>query len=154
MRLSQYLRDGLVVHGLEISGMKDALEAFGKILETSGFVSSREGVVNALRKREEMHTTVLGDGVAVPHATIPDISDVHLMVVSTSSPISFGPADVEPVDLFFVLVSPPGREGEHIKILARICRLVRDPESLERLKDAEDSKGLRRAVLSIDSQHV
>jgi mannitol/fructose-specific phosphotransferase system IIA component (Ntr-type) len=58
------------------------------------------------------------------------------------------------VDLFFVLLSPPGREGEHIKLLARICRLAQHPEGLDEVRGATDGKALLEAILRLDSRHV
>lgn len=154
MRLSQYLREELVVHGLEASDTIGVLEALGSLFEENGIVPSGEVVTEALREREEVHTTVLGEGVAVPHATIPNLSDVALLVAAGTSAVPFGPADTDPVDLFFVLLSPPGREAEHIKLLARICRLVRHPGFLEGLRKAEDRGEMLQAILEVDSQHV
>jgi mannitol/fructose-specific phosphotransferase system IIA component (Ntr-type) len=154
MRLSQYLRDDLVVHGLEASDRSEALEALGGFFERSAHVPAGDSIVDALRKREEEHTTVLGEGVAVPHATIPNLPDVLLLVAKASSPVPFGPPDTGLVDLFFVLLSPPGRGGEHIKILARICRLVKHPGFLQELRDAADRDEILQAILRVDSQHV
>ena len=92
--------------------------------------------------------------MAVPHAVVPTLSDILLLVVSASRPVPFGPPDTDPVDLFFTLLSPPGREAEHIKLLARICRLVRHPGFLEGLRSAPGPEELYRALLRIDAQHV
>ena len=154
MRLSDHLRDDLVVHGLQASNASEVLEAFGALFEKAGLVQSGEEVARALRTREEAHTTCLGEGVAVPHATIPRLEEMVLLVVSTSRPIRFGPPDSQPVDLFFVLLSPAGKEGSHIKLLARICRLVRHPGTLEELQSASGGDGLLQALLRVDSQHV
>lgn len=154
MRLREYLHDGLVVHGLNASHRNGVLGAFADILEKEGLVPSGNEVLTALALREEAHTTALGEGVAVPHATLPDLEDVVLLVATADSPVPFGPPETEPVDLFFVLLSPPGREGEHIKILARICRLVRHPGVLEELRGVEDDVSFREAILRVDSEHV
>lgn len=154
MRLSRYLRDDLVVHGLEASDMLGALETLGGYFEESTLVPAKEGIVSALKKREDAHTTVLGDGVALPHATIANLPDVLLLVAAASTPVPFGPPDADPVDLFFVLLSPPGREGEHIKLLARICRLVRHPGFLQELREATDRDEMLQTILRVDSQHV
>ena len=64
------------------------------------------------------------------------------------------PAESEPVDLFFVLLSPPGREGEHIKLLARICRLAQHAEDLDEVRGATDTRSLLDTILRLDSRHV
>ena len=154
MRLSNFLREDLVLHRLETQDTAGALEAFGTLFEKGGHVSYGSEVVQALRIREESHTTSLGKGVAVPHATVPGLPGPLLLVASADPPVPFGPPDSDPVDLFFVLLSPPGREGEHIKLLARICRLAQHPEDLDEIRAASDAGSLFDTLLRLDSRHV
>ncbi len=154
MRLSTYVRPELVIRGLQASNRDEALKRIGSYLHERGFVPSGDEVFERLQAREESHTTALGEGVAVPHAVIPELNGVILLVAITSEPISFGSPDSDPVDLLFTLLSPPGREAEHIKLLARICRLVRHPGFLEELRSSPDPTALHDAILAVDSQHV
>jgi mannitol/fructose-specific phosphotransferase system IIA component (Ntr-type) len=154
MRLSNYLREDLVLHRLEAQDATGALEAFGVRFENGGHVPSQAEVVKALKAREEAHTTCLGRGVAVPHATLQGLSGPLLLVASAEPPVPFGPPEVDPVDLFFVLLSPPGREGEHIKLLARLCRIAQHPEDLDEIRAASDQRSLFETLLRLDSQHV
>ena len=154
MRLGDYLDPKLVIHGLQASGTRDALERIGAALGGAGLGVDVETVVEALAAREETHTTVLGGGVAVPHATVPGLDGIHLVVATAPEGVPFGPPDTEPVTLFFTLLSSPGREREHIKLLARICRLVRHPAFTEAVRSASDPEGVYRAILDHDSQHV
>ena len=154
MRLSEYLREDLVLHGLKASDRSQALRAFAEFLADRGFVSSGEEVFHGLSAREESHTTALGDGVALPHAVLPEIQERVFLVASALEPIPYGPEEADSVDIFFVLLSPPGREGEHIKLLARICRLVRQPGFLEAMRESTGEAELYRAVLSEDARHV
>jgi len=154
MRLSTYLRPELVIHGLQASDRNEALARISSFLHDGGFVPSTEEVFESLRVREDAHTTVLGDGVAVPHAVVPTLGDILLLVAITREPLQFGPPETEPVTLLFALLSPPGREAEHIKLLARICRLVRHEGFLEDLRAASDPNALHDAILAVDAQHV
>jgi mannitol/fructose-specific phosphotransferase system IIA component (Ntr-type) len=154
MRLSDYLREDLILHGLEASDARSALEAFGALFEEKGYVPSGEIPFRALLDREESHTTCLGHGIAVPHAGLDSLESPLLLVATATTPVPFGPPDTEPVDLFFVLLSPPGRQGEHIKLLARICRLAQHPENLEEIRAASGPTALLDAVHRLDSRHV
>ena len=154
MRLSDFLIGDLVLNGLEVRNASEALAAFGARLEDAGHIPSGGGAVRALAAREEYHTTFLGHGVAVPHATVQGITGSLLLVATTASPIPFGPPEADLVDLFFVLLSPPGREGEHIKLLARICRLAQHPGDLDELREARDDDSLLQAIRRVDSLHV
>jgi PTS system nitrogen regulatory IIA component len=154
MRLREYIHDDLIVHGLKASERDEVLEAFSTHLQEQGFVPSGPEVFEALTAREDAHTTALGEGIAVPHATVSGLERVLILVATTEDPIPFGPQDTQPVDLFFLLLSPPGREGEHIKLLARICRLARHPGVVETLRNASDRGAFGAAVLRVDSEHV
>jgi len=154
MRLSDYLREDLVLHGLRAEDSQSALKAFGACFESGGYVGSSQEPYEALRAREEAHTTCLGRGVAVPHATVTSLEDPLLLVAAAAEPVPYGPPESGPVSLFFVLLSPPGREGTHIKLLARICRLAQHPEDLAALTESTDAASLLEAVLRIDSRHV
>lgn len=154
MRLSEYLREDLILHRLEAKDATEALEAFGALFGEGGHVSEGGVASDALKAREESHTTCLGRGVAVPHATVPGLENPLLLVATAEPPLAFGPPESDPVDLFFVLLSPPGREGEHIKLLARICRLAQHPDDLNEVRNAQDGAALMDAVLQLDARHV
>lgn len=154
MRLSDFLHDGLVIHDLEASDAAVVLEAIGARFEENGLVPSRLEAVEALRAREEVHTTVLGQGVAVPHATVQGLGRTLLLVARTAVPVPFGPQEGEGADLFFVMLSPPGREEQHLQLLARICRLLRHPGFLEDVRRAPDGSELLRRILDVDSLYA
>ncbi len=153
MRLSDYLRDDLVLYRLEADDSAGALEAFGALFEAGELLPPGFDVILALKAREETHTTCLGKGVAVPHATVPGLSNPLLMVATASPPVPFGPPESGPVDLFFILLSPSGREGEHIKLLARICRLAHHPDELDSVRESESPAALLEAIHTLDSRH-
>lgn len=153
MRLSDYLREDLILHQLEAEDSAGALEAFGALFQVGNHLPPGFDAIQALKAREEAHTTCLGKGVAVPHATVPDLAGPLILVATASPPIQFGPPESDPVDLFFVLLSPSGREGEHIKLLARICRLAHHPDDLDRVKNSESPEALYESILTLDSRH-
>lgn len=153
MRLSDYLREDLILHRFEAEDSGAALEAFGAHLEAGKQLPPGFDVVGALKAREEAHTTCLGKGVAVPHATVPGLPEPLLLVATASPPVPFGPPDSDPVDLFFILLSPSGGERDHIKLLARICRLAQHPDELDPVRDSENTEALLEALLTLDSRY-
>jgi len=153
MRLSDYLRDDLILHRLEVEDSAGALEAFGALFQAGNHLPPGFDAIEALKAREKAHTTCLGKGVAVPHATVPDLAEPLLLVATARPPIPFGPPESDPVDLFFVLLSPSGREGEHIKLLARICRLAHHPDELDEVRHSESPAALLESILTLDSRH-
>lgn len=154
MRLRDHLRSDLVLTDLSARDMHSTLEAIARHLAETGVVASADEALRGLRAREEAHTTVLGHGMALPHTTLEGLSEPILLVALSPDPIPFGPDDAEPVRIFFVLLSPPNREAEHIKLLARICRLVRHEHFVDDLLGAPSAEQALAVIRSVDEQHV
>ena len=117
-------------------------------------IGGADVIAEKLLERERTHSTVMGSGLAIPHATVPGLSEPVIGVALAEEAIPFGPAGTDPVRLFFVLLSPPGREREHVKLLARICRLARHDDFVDQLEAADDDAELIRIIELIDDQHV
>jgi mannitol/fructose-specific phosphotransferase system IIA component (Ntr-type) len=153
MRLSEFLRSDFVVSHLEARDVEGVLEEVSAQAGSAG-VAPKEIVAQKLLEREKLHTTVMGAGLAIPHATVPGLSAPVLGVALAREPIAFGPEDADPVRVFVVLLSPPGHEREHVKILARICRLTRHDRFIDRLEAATDEEGVIQVIEAIDAQHA
>lgn len=154
MRLKAYLREDLMLPGLSAPDADGVLRTVAEHLAAQGVVPAAAEVEAALRAREEAHTTCMGHGMALPHATIPALDDTLLLVALAAEPVPFGPAGTDPVKVFFVLLSPPGREGDHIKLLARICRLMRHPDFMDALSEVTTGADAVELIRRVDEQHV
>lgn len=154
MRLRDYLRSDLVLTDLTAHDMPSTLEAIAGHLAHTGVVDSEEAALRGLLSREEVHSTVLGHGMALPHTTLEGLPEPILLVAVSPSPIPFGPEEMGPVRIFFVLLSPPNRESEHIKLLARICRLIRHPDFVDDLLGSPSAEAAMAVIRSVDEQHV
>ena len=156
MRLSDYIEPDLVILDLRTRGIEDTLHAFAERLGETDRIRETQDVARALIEREESHTTALGNGVALPHATVPGLERPLILVGVAPDGVAFepGPADPVPNRLFFVLLSPANEAGTHIKLLARIVRLVRSRGFVEALVEAETGKALIEQIERVDAQHV
>jgi len=152
MRLIDFIKDNYIVCGFDAASRSEVIQVLADTLSQRGLVGNREEVVDGLTLAEEFHTTVIGNGVAVPHATIQGVDETLLMVATTRQPVEFGPAGQDLSTVFFVLLSPPGLGGEHVRILARIARLASDPIAVERLRTAESEEMLMLAVEAMDAR--
>lgn len=154
MRIHELLRPDLVILDLRSRGVEDTIHALVTRLHDVGVVSDRETLEEALLEREAVHTTALGHGVAVPHAMLPRLEKPTVLVAIAPDGTAFGPTGLDPVKVFFLLLSPANRAGAHIKLLARICRLVRHPGFIEGLSRAESADALLAEVGRVDRAHV
>ena len=139
------LTDLLTVNRIKIpleSRSKDAIlrELVEVIRDQNGF-ADHDDILRAVRERESVLSTGIGNGVAIPHGKSPVVPDLIMAAGSTPVPVDFDSLDGAPVNLFFLLVGPETAAGPHIKALSRISRLVRRDDARERLirsKTAED----------------
>ncbi|UWR22528.1 PTS sugar transporter subunit IIA [Sulfitobacter sp. S190] len=91
-------------------------------------------VVEALISREALGPTGVGHGVALPHARLPDLTEVVGLFVLLERPVDFGAIDRQPVDIAFALLAPENAGVEHLKALALVSRTLRDPAICSKLR--------------------
>ena len=99
-----------------------------------------------LRKREELGSTGVGGGVALPHARFHQVGKPIGMLLRLRKPIEFDAVDGVPVDIVFLLLLPENPEGEQLAALAAIARMLRKPEITRALRKARDSAEIYRAL--------
>src|ERR1041384_7988719 len=89
-------------------------------------------ILASLNEREQLGSTGFGQGVAIPHGKIEGLSRIYGMFSRLAEPIDFKAIDGKPVDLVFLLLSPPDAGAEHLKALAAISRVTRHQPTLEK----------------------
>lgn len=102
-------------------------------------IEDHEDVLRAVREREAVLSTGIGNGVAIPHGKSAAVPGLRMAAGRSLAPVDFDALDGEPVSLFFLLVGPESAAGPHIKALSRISRLVRRDDVRERLIAARDA---------------
>ncbi len=96
-------------------------------------------ILQALLEREKLGSTAIGQGIAIPHARVPELEELVGAFVRLAEAVDFDALDEEPVDLIFLLLAPAATSSaEHLRILARLARLLRDPEVRRRLREEKD----------------
>ena len=106
-----------------------------------------ERLGHELAKRDELGSTGIGDGVAIPHARFREIARSFGLLVRLAKPIPFDAVDGRPVDLAFLLVLPAASQLEQLNVLATVARKLREPAVLHRLRSATTQSDLYRAVV-------
>lgn len=99
-------------------------------------------ILAALEEREQIGSTGVGHGVAVPHARLPGLAAVRGVFLRLEQPVAFGSIDDQPVDLIFALLAPKDAGAEHLRALARVSRLLRRPDLREQLRQARDADAI------------
>ncbi len=129
-----------------IRSMATALLEAGKIVE-----DEHESIVEAILKREELGSTGIGRGVAVPHTKHPSVSELVGTVAVSEEGVDFDSLDGEKVHLLFLLVSPPDRPGDHLRALENISRQLRDETFCRFLKQSKTPKDVWQLLKEADN---
>jgi PTS system fructose-specific IIA component/PTS system nitrogen regulatory IIA component len=117
-------------------------------------VDEMEGIIKAIMKREDLGSTGIGRGVAVPHTKHPSVNRLVGTVAVSPEGINFDSLDGEPVHLFFLLVSPPDRPGDHLRALENISRQLRDDSFCRLLKGAKTPEDIQHLLEEADSHGI
>lgn len=113
----------------------------------------REVLAKVLLERERLASTAIGEGVAIPHGKLDAVGKLVACVGRAPAGIDFDSMDGRPTHLFFVLVAPENSTGVHLKALARISRLFKDPEFRTRLMEAKDEVEMYRVIADEDAKY-
>jgi nitrogen PTS system EIIA component len=104
-------------------------------------------VAPCLLKREELGSTGIGHGVAIPHARLPDLQKPYGLLAKLKQPIEFDAIDGQEVDIVFVLLLPAAAENGQLGPLALVARTLRPPETLAQLRGAKNTSELYSAIV-------
>ncbi len=110
-----------------------------------------EVLLDALLEREAAGSTGVGHGVAVPHARLEGLDGLHGVFVRLEQPVAFEAVDEQPVDLLFALFAPKQAGAAHLRALARISRLLRQPDIRQQLRQAKTADAIH-ALLAHEAQ--
>lgn len=129
-----------------ISELVDSLLEAGDIKP-----SDKEDIVKAILKREELGSTGIGRGIAVPHTKHPSVEKLVGTVGVSTEGVEFESLDGEKVQLFFLLVSPPDRPGDHLRALENISRQLRDETFCRFLKQSKSPEDIVQLLEEADN---
>lgn len=154
MKLHHYLRPELIMLDFEADGVESSLLSMVHHLAERGVIGNEQSVLDALLEREAAQSTGIGGGVAIPHAVCPDLTSTVIELALSRAGVDFLSLDEAPAHAIFLLLSPPAASSTHIKLLARIARLMRQPDFLDRLLNATAAEQVIESIRLFDEEHA
>lgn len=132
-------RDAIRTH-IAADSKKDVIRAMATSLKEAGKIApdQLDSIIDAILKREELGSTGIGRGVAVPHTKHPSVHELVGAVAVSEDGVDFDSLDGEKVHLLFLLISPPDRPGDHLRALENISRQLRDDTFCRFLKQSKE----------------
>jgi fructose-specific phosphotransferase system IIA component len=156
MKFSDFVANDAIRSHVQADSKEGVIREMVQALVDAGKIASgdQESIVKAIMKREDLGSTGIGRGVAVPHTKHPSVSRLVGTVAVSPAGIDFESLDGDPVQLFFLLVSPPDRPGDHLRALENISRQLRDESFCKLLKAAKGPVEIQHLLEEADSQGV
>ena len=149
MNIADLLAPDAVVPVLKATSKKQVLQELARLAAPRTGLAER-AIFDVLLERERLGSTGVGRGIAIPHGKLAGLERIHGMFARLETPIEYEAIDSEKVDLVFLLLAPEGAGADHLKALARVSRLLRDPAICAKLRAATDARALH-AVLTAES---
>ncbi len=141
IHLSSLLAPELIRVNHSATSKEELLSFISELLHSSGFIEDKDKAFNDLLRREKIQSTGIGNGVAIPHLLSPLKSPV-LGIIILKKPIDFNSIDSKPVDVVFF--SAASESKTHLKMLARLARMLKETELIEKLRKVRDEKEVLR----------
>ena len=141
MKLTEFVVKEAILPSLKATKKEEVIrEMVASLKEAGAFrASDEEAVVAAILKREELGSTGIGNGVAVPHTKHASVEKLSATVAISRGGVDFASLDGEDVYILFLVVSPPDRPGDHLRGLENISRHLRSPDFCNFLKQSTTS---------------
>lgn len=151
MHLSDFLDFDAIKTSLSGGSKKTLLQqlanASGQRLELDS-----AAILASLSEREQLGSTGFGHGVAIPHGKIEGLKRIYCQFARLAEPLDYKAIDGRPVDLVFLLLSPPDAGAEHLKALAAISRVTRHAATLEKMRGARSRDALAAVLMGADER--
>ena len=152
MRIAEFLSPEAVVASLSARNKPDVLRELSAALARAHPALQEERLVGVLREREKLGSTGIGEGVAIPHGKLNGLSQLCASFGVSRKGVDFEAIDGKPTHLFFALVAPENSAGIHLKALARISRLFKNPRFRESILKAATPEQIYSLIAEEDAR--
>ena len=153
MKIVDLIRREMVVPALQATEKRGILEELAVYMANRHARIDRATLSRVLIEREQLASTAIGEGVAIPHGKLASVGEIVACLGRAPTGVDFDSMDGQPTYLFFVLVAPESSTGAHLKALARISRVFKDPEFRRRLLAAPDAESMYHVVADEDAKY-
>ncbi|HIC90554.1 MAG TPA: PTS sugar transporter subunit IIA [Syntrophaceae bacterium] len=152
MKIVDILDEDFVIPDLSATNKREVLKELIAVFSKKYNKLDRESLLAVLLEREKLGSTGIGEGVAIPHGKIGNLECVLLSFGRSKNGIGFDSIDGKPVHLFFLLVAPENSAGLHLKALAKISRMLRNPSLRKDLMGAESREEILQILTQADKE--
>lgn len=151
MKISEFLAPESVVSSLKATDKKSLINEMCGILQSRVPMVQKEELASILMDRERLSSTGIGEGVAIPHGKVPGLTNLVAAFGVSRNGVDFNSIDGKPTRMFFALIAPENSAGIHLKALARISRLFKNPAFRKAILDETDAAKIHSIIVAEDT---
>ncbi|MVA96886.1 PTS IIA-like nitrogen regulatory protein PtsN [Nitratireductor sp. CAU 1489] len=153
MDLSDLIEVPAVLPALKANSKKQVLQLLAEKASAITGLSERE-IFDTILQRERLGSTGVGNGIAIPHGKLPGVDAITGVFARLETPVDFEALDDQPVDLVFLLIAPEGAGADHLKALSRIARVLRDSDTVAKIRGTKDASAIHTFLASTPASHA
>ena len=152
MKLSEIFSPQLIVSDLKAHDKKGVLEELSQVITEQNPSLNKRSLLQVLLERERLGSTGIGDGIALPHGKLAELSNLLISFGRSTSGLDFDSIDEQPAYLFFLLLAPENSAGMHLTALAKISRMLKDANFRQRLMGAKSKDEIYKVIMDMDEE--
>ena len=118
------------------------------------YALDRDEVLRGILQREKLGSTGVGNGIAIPHGKLAGVKGITGVFARLETPVDFEALDDQPVDLVFLLLAPEGAGADHLKALSRIARVLRDGDTVAKIRGTRDAQAIHALLSETPASHA
>ena len=147
MDLNNFFSEESIIMDCQSKSKKNVLELISEIASSIS-ITNKDIVFEKLYEREKLGTTAFGNGIAIPHARIDNLSEAKIIILKLETAIDFNSNDGEKVDLIVSLLVPNNENDIHIKILSKIAEMLDDKVCREKIRNCSNKLEIKSVINS------
>ena len=152
MKLSEIFKPQLIISNLKANDKKGVLEELSQVITEQNPSLNKRSLLQVLLERERLGSTGIGDGIALPHGKLKELSNLLISFGRSIDGLDFDSIDEQPAYLFFLLLAPVNSAGMHLTALAKISRMLKDANFRQRLMGAKSRKEIYKVIMDMDEE--
>jgi PTS system nitrogen regulatory IIA component len=153
MDLSDLVQVPAIMPNLKANSKKQILQLLSERAAAITGLPERE-IFDTVLQRERLGSTGVGNGIAIPHGKLAGVKQITGVFARLDQPVDFEALDDQPVDLVFLLLAPEGAGADHLKALSRIARVLRDAETVKKVRGTRDASAIHSLLSTAPASHA
>lgn len=151
LRIIDYMQDALILLDIEAKDKNDAIQQAVEQMAKIGVIENSKKFYQAVMEREDLGSTAIGKGIALPHARTQYIDQITIVMVRLKEGIDFDAVDNQPVKLIFLLGTPVKAVGEYLKVLANLSKILKDDSIRKKILKATNALDIKNIFVEAET---